>query len=147
MTNNEAVSIIRKEYLCVDRDCDIERSCGKCDLVMPSKEPILQAYKMAIKALEQEQKMVHRETLEQVMWERNVAIEQLKELGYGFGEKPKTGHWIEKDGFDGDTYYDCSECGESWTTIEGTPWNNGMKYCPNCGCRMVEPQERRGIKE
>jgi hypothetical protein len=54
MTNEEAIAIIRKEYLCVDRDCDIERSCGKCDLVMPSKEPILQAYKLAIKALEQE---------------------------------------------------------------------------------------------
>lgn len=52
MTNEEAIAIIRKEYLCVDRDCDIERSCGKCDLVMPSKEPILQAYKLAIRALE-----------------------------------------------------------------------------------------------
>lgn len=51
-------------------------------------------------------------------------------------QEPKTGHWIEKDGYDGDTYYDCSECGESWTTIEGTPWNNGMKYCPNCGAKM-----------
>ena len=48
----------------------------------------------------------------------------------------KVGRWIEKDGYDGDTYYDCSECGESWTTIDGTPWNNGMKYCPNCGARM-----------
>lgn len=54
MTREEAIAIIRKEYLCVDRDCDIERSCGKCDLMMPSKEPILQAYKMAIKALDQE---------------------------------------------------------------------------------------------
>ena len=54
MTREEAIAIIRKEYLCVDRDCDIEKSCGKCDLMMPSKEPILQAYKMAIKALEQE---------------------------------------------------------------------------------------------
>ena len=53
MTNEEAIAIIRKEYLCVDRDCDIERSCGKCDLMMPSKEPILQAYKMAMDALEQ----------------------------------------------------------------------------------------------
>lgn len=53
MTIDEAIAIIRKEYLCVDRDCDIERSCGKCDLMMPSKEPILEAYKMAIKALEQ----------------------------------------------------------------------------------------------
>lgn len=54
MTSEEAIAIIRREYSCVDRDCDIERSCGKCDLVMPSKEPILRAYEMAIKALEQE---------------------------------------------------------------------------------------------
>lgn len=54
MTRGEAIAIIRQEYLCVDRNCDIERSCGKCDLAMPSKEPILEAYKMAIKALEQE---------------------------------------------------------------------------------------------
>ena len=51
-------------------------------------------------------------------------------------QEPKTGHWIEKDGFDGDVYYDCSECGESWTTIEGTPWDNVWNYCPNCGARM-----------
>ena len=43
----------------------------------------------------------------------------------------KTGHWIEKDGFDGDTYYDCSECGESFCTIEGTPWDNEFNHCPN----------------
>ena len=49
----QAIAIIRKEYLCVDRDCDIERNCGKCDLMMPSKEPILEAYKMAMDALEQ----------------------------------------------------------------------------------------------
>jgi len=53
MTNEEAKAIIRKEYMCVDRDCDIERSCGRCDLMMPNKEPILQAYKMAMDALEQ----------------------------------------------------------------------------------------------
>lgn len=57
-------------------------------------------------------------------------------------QEPETGHWIEKDGFDGDVYYDCSECGESWTTIEGTPWDNEWDYCPSCGCRMVESQER-----
>ena len=48
----------------------------------------------------------------------------------------KTGHWIEKDGWDGDVYYDCSACGESWTTIEGTPWDNDMNYCPHCGAKM-----------
>ena len=57
-------------------------------------------------------------------------------------QEPKMGHWIEKDGFDGDVYYDCSECGESWATMEGTPWDNEWNYCPNCGCRM---QESEGI--
>jgi hypothetical protein len=52
MTREDAIKIIRKEYACVDADCDIERSCGKCYLMMPSKEPILKAYDIAIKALE-----------------------------------------------------------------------------------------------
>ena len=30
--HEQAIQILQKEYLCVDRDCDIERSCGKCDL-------------------------------------------------------------------------------------------------------------------
>ena len=54
MTREEAIKIIQKEYKCVNRDCDIERSCGKCEYMMPTKEPILEAYKMAISALEQE---------------------------------------------------------------------------------------------
>ena len=53
----------------------------------------------------------------------------------------KVGRWIEKDGYDCDVYYDCSACGNSWTTIDGTPWDNGMNYCPCCGAKMVEPQE------
>ena len=48
----------------------------------------------------------------------------------------KTGHWIEQDGYDGDTYYDCSECGESFCLIEGTPTDNLYNYCPNCGAEM-----------
>ena len=52
-----------------------------------------------IKAIPPAEPIIHEETLRQVMWERDIAIEQLKELGYGFGEKiepsaePKTGHW------------------------------------------------------
>ena len=53
-------------------------------------------------------------------------------------EPERTGKWIEHDdGWDG-FYYDCSACGDSWTTIDGTPWDNGMNYCPNCGARMEE---------
>ena len=53
----------------------------------------------------------------------------------------RKGKWIEKDGWDGDVYYDCSVCGKSWTTIEGTPWDNGMNYCPNCGAKMEGSEE------
>lgn len=47
----QAIEILWKEYKCVDRDCDIERSCGKCDLMIPTKEPILQAYEIAIRSI------------------------------------------------------------------------------------------------
>lgn len=53
-------------------------------------------------------------------------------------EQPKHGHWIEQEGFDSDVYYDCSVCGESWVTVEGTPEDNGMIYCPHCGAKMDE---------
>ena len=79
MTNDQAIEIIRKEYMCVDRDCDIERSCGKCDLMIPTKEPILEAYEMAIEALEQERSRLaqitqYRNDCEKLMQEN----EQLK---------------------------------------------------------------------
>lgn len=58
------------------------------------------------------------------------ALAMLKE------QEAKTGHWIEKEDYNLDTYYDCSVCGESWTMIDGTPWENGMNYCPHCGAKM-----------
>ena len=48
----------------------------------------------------------------------------------------KKGKWIEQEDGWGGYYYDCSICKESWTTIDGTPWDNGMKYCPNCGAEI-----------
>ena len=46
-------------------------------------------------------------------------------------QEPKTGHWIS--GKYKDT---CSRCRCTY------PKNIGFKnYCPNCGARMVEPQE------
>lgn len=53
---------------------------------------------------------------------------------------PKNGHWIEKDGLDGDIYYDCSECCESFCLIDGTPTDNLYNYCPNCGAKMTESE-------
>ena len=48
----------------------------------------------------------------------------------------KKGKWLEQDDGWGGVYYDCSICGESWTLIDGTPWENGMKFCPHCGAEM-----------
>ena len=53
-------------------------------------------------------------------------------------QEQKHGKWIEQDGYDGDTYYDCSVCGISWSFLDGgTPEENGTKYCPNCGAQMT----------
>ena len=48
----------------------------------------------------------------------------------------KMGRWIEREDAFGDTFYNCSACGEMWSTIDGNPWDNGMDYCPNCGAKM-----------
>lgn len=53
----------------------------------------------------------------------------------------KTGKWQETDdGWDG-VFYVCSECGCSWTLIDGTPSDNGMNFCPHCGCQMREAED------
>ena len=62
--------------------------------------------------------------------------------GYEQGHKDaeqKSGKWIERDGWDGDVYYECSVCEEPFCLIDGTPTDNMYNYCPNCGAKMVEP--------
>ena len=46
-------------------------------------------------------------------------------------QEPKTGHWIHFASGD-----DCSECG--WSTGK---YISPSRYCPGCGCLMVEPQD------
>lgn len=63
----------------------------------------------------------------------------------------KHGKWekIEEYGGWGDTYFRCSICGDEWDLDAGTPVENGMKYCPNCGARMdiiYEDDKIRAIK-
>ena len=51
-------------------------------------------------------------------------------------QEPKTGHWVHGE-------Y-CSECGcDVPAYIVDWKWQKDMdaKYCPNCGARMVDPQE------
>ena len=50
-------------------------------------------------------------------------------------QEQKTGNWISEEDYD-EIIYKCSVCDEPWVLIEGTPFDNGMKYCPNCGAKM-----------
>lgn len=53
----------------------------------------------------------------------------------------KRGEWISSDdGWDGE-YFVCSKCGCPWTLIEGSPEDNGMNFCPNCGAYMRGEQD------
>lgn len=56
----------------------------------------------------------------------------------------KQGKWIEREDPNGDIYYDCSECGESFVLIEGTPSENLYNYCPNCGSRRLSSLGKGG---
>lgn len=43
------------------------------------------------------------------------------------------GHWEE---LDEEGCYCCSACGNPWIIIDGTPQDNDMNFCPNCGAKM-----------
>lgn len=46
------------------------------------------------------------------------------------------GRWMTcEDGW-GDLHYQCSECGCEWFLEDGSPADNDMNYCPNCGAKM-----------
>ena len=53
------------------------------------------------------------------------------------------GHWIKYGAPRcGEQHYQCTSCGYyinfgQW----GELYTKEFKYCPNCGCRMVDPQE------
>lgn len=55
--------------------------------------------------------------------------------------KRPQGKWTEHEDYNNDTYYTCSNCGEDWATIEGTPSDNMMNYCPHCGADMREGRQ------
>ena len=69
-------------------------------------------------------------------------VREALEKGIESLESQKTEHWIEHtqeyapDKFQ--TFWECSECSEvSWLS----------NYCPNCGAKMVKPQERENNNE
>lgn len=166
MMNNEIIKFLQSKQI---------PQCGDKEYTADEE---YEAYQRAIDALEQQTSdTVSRGVFEQVMWERNVAIDQLKELGYELGQKvepcenavsradmldavghgatytseevqkivnnlpsvtpqQKYGKWINGDCI-------CPCCGEDkFKDLDADIWSDWKpKYCPNCGCRMIEPQE------
>ena len=59
--------------------------------------------------------------------------EALYNAGY---RKQIKGEWIEHDDDWCGAFYTCSVCGCDWTTIDGTPQENNMRFCPECGAKM-----------
>lgn len=67
-------------------------------------------------------------------------------------QEPKTGYWVEENINEGGRKVFCSECGcpppfehvsdGDVYSASGYGVINKTKFCPNCGTRMVEPQER-----
>jgi len=78
---------------------------------------------------------LHDELL-QLKWERDTAIQQLKELGYGLGEEPRLANWeiYTISLVDGEDIR-CSWC-------KGIEANLNWKWCPLCGARIVGEVER-----
>ena len=87
---------------------------------------------------------VSRGVLDQVRWERDVAIEQLESYGVSLGEKADVtkvvhGHWISLTDCANAGVY-CSVCGKKvWK--EDYAWCNKKNrlrsnYCPHCGAKM-----------
>lgn len=66
---------------------------------------------------------------------------------YVLEQEPKIGHWINigsEGEIDGQIVqsFSCSECGAISIFRIGYKRPINSDLCPNCGCRMVEPQER-----
>ena len=55
--------------------------------------------------------------------------------------QPKAGHWVSIDE-EPHEVYECDRCGRVVSTFTANIEPHiEYKYCPNCGARMVEPQE------
>ena len=56
----------------------------------------------------------------------------------------KHAHWIDEElelGEDFISLYKCSNCGEEFQLMDGTPNDNDYDYCPHCGAKMDEVKD------
>ena len=95
-------------------------------------------------------KVISKEVLDQVRYERDLAISQLESIGKCFGEKMDDvqtityAKWKEKR----HGYLECSNCHCDTNRLDkhGYPIgqdikHNKPKYCPHCGAYMTDKEE------
>lgn len=105
--------------------------------VVKAREKMAECYEHAIEianqvAEEYKNKFVSIEVYKQVAWERDIAIEQLHELGYEFGQK------IDKEEFCEWIKYDYRTIAPKNHDVENPYWRipedmGKLKFCPYCG--------------
>ena len=67
----------------------------------------------------------------------NYCIQQkINELPSVTPQEPRKGHWITKRTIMHDGEFYCDVCDND------APFNKTFHYCPNCGAKMVESQEK-----
>ena len=142
MTREEAIQVLHHIVQVADAsDCGIKEIDGIDE----------KAIDMAIKALEQEpcEDAISRQAVRHILnhevkmpikvWKK--VFELVDDLP-SVTPQPKTGHWEQYGNFWEDKFK-CSECGKEQPKILCGEriighWSD---YCPNCGAKMVEPQE------
>ena len=136
MTREEAIKELQESH-------DIMRSYD----IDESESRLMTALDMAIKTLEQEpcEDWYDLPADEMTFKQARQAVKDLRiMLAEYLTQEPKTGHWIEHPEIETSTpeylmFYECSECGGKQCFTKSDI--HKKRFCSNCGCRMVEPQE------
>lgn len=104
----------------VQIDIDIPQNCAMCPLLVTAG---FDAY-CKINGV-----TVEPETL---------ATGRLKDCPMQDVQPIKHAHWIDEELELGEDFclYKCSNCGEEFQLMDGTPNDNDYGYCPHCGAKM-----------
>ena len=78
----------------------------------------------------------HQDCFESQLYERLAHYEDLEEQGRLV--ELKHGTWEMVEGWDGDCMWRCSVCKDERYFETGTPFENHVQYCPNCGAKQAE---------
>ena len=92
-------------------------------------------HKTIVEAFEPCEDAVSRQAVLNEFYDMENLYERIKKLP-SVRPQEQTGHWIDDTKYGGT---ECSECGR-WF-LHATIAKNEIMYCPNCGAKMVVPQE------